>query len=66
MQILEIKADYELFYLECRAFLQDAITGARWFIWIAEIDQFVISHIYIQLIDKVSRPGRITYPFGYR
>jgi GNAT superfamily N-acetyltransferase len=24
-----------------------------------------LSHIYIELIDKVPRPGRITYPFAY-
>lgn len=61
----EMAADYELFYSECKAFLEDAITGARWFIWIAEVDDRVVSNIYIQLIDKVPRPGRITYPFGY-
>jgi GNAT superfamily N-acetyltransferase len=61
----DIVADYEQFYLECKVFLQDAITGARWFIWIAEVDEKIVSHIYIELIDKVPRPGRITYPFGY-
>jgi GNAT superfamily N-acetyltransferase len=61
----DIVADYELFYLECKAYLEAAITGARWFIWIAEVDEKVVSHIYIELIDKVPRPGRITYPFGY-
>ncbi|QGQ93816.1 GNAT family N-acetyltransferase [Paenibacillus psychroresistens] len=61
----EINADYEIFYLECKTFLEKAITGARWFIWVAEVDEKVVSHIYIQLIDKVPRPGRITYPFGY-
>lgn len=61
----DIEANYELFHMECKSFLKDAIIGARWFIWIAEVDDMVVSHIYIQLIDKVPRPGRITYPFGY-
>jgi GNAT superfamily N-acetyltransferase len=61
----DIDANFELFHLECRVFLKDAITGSRWFIWIAEVDENVVSHIFIQLIDKVPRPGRMTNLFGY-
>lgn len=61
----ELKDDYELFATECRAFLLQAIRGERWHIWIAETNGVIASHIYIQLIDKVPRPGRITYPFAY-
>ncbi|GIN84594.1 hypothetical protein J6TS2_09800 [Heyndrickxia sporothermodurans] len=25
----------------------------------------IVSHIYIELIEKVPRPGRTTYPFAY-
>lgn len=61
----EIRDDYELFATECRAFLLQAIRGERWFIWVAELEGVIASHMYIQLIDKVPRPGRITYPFAY-
>lgn len=61
----EVRDDYELFAIECRAFLEDAIRGERWHIWVAELDGTIVSHIYIQLIDKVPRPGRITYPYAY-
>lgn len=61
----EARDDYELFATECRAFLEQAIRGERWHIWVAEADGVIVSHIYIQLIDKVPRPGRITYPFAY-
>lgn len=62
---LEVSDDFELFAAECRTFLQEAICGERWHIWIAEVEGVIASHIYIQLIDKVPRPGRITYPFAY-
>ncbi|WP_217597815.1 GNAT family N-acetyltransferase [Cohnella sp. GbtcB17] len=61
----EMSDDLELFAAECRAFLEEAIRGERWHIWLAEVEGVIASHIYIQLIDKVPRPGRITYPFAY-
>ncbi|HZH61010.1 MAG TPA: GNAT family N-acetyltransferase [Metabacillus sp.] len=35
------------------------------FIWVAEENEKIVSHIYIELIQKVPRPGRITHPFVY-
>jgi GNAT superfamily N-acetyltransferase len=61
----EVQDDYGLFAMECRTFLEQAIRGDRWHIWVAELDGVIASHIYINLIDKVPRPGRITYPFAY-
>ncbi|WP_316570841.1 GNAT family N-acetyltransferase [Neobacillus sp. YIM B06451] len=60
-----LDSDYKLFEKECRAFLKKAIDGEEWFIWVAEEDGRVISHIYIELIQKVPRPGRVTRPFAY-
>ena len=42
---------------ECRAFLEKALAGDRWQIWVAELDGAVVSHAYVALIDKVPRPG---------
>ncbi|EPY11993.1 GNAT family N-acetyltransferase [Paenibacillus alvei] len=39
--------------------------GGEWFIWVADLDGSVISHIYLELIHKVPRPGRKTNPFVY-
>lgn len=61
----EMSDDFEFFAAECRTFLEEAIRGERWYIWIAEVEGVIASHIYIQLIDKVPRPGRVTYPFAY-
>lgn len=61
----DMEDEYELFATECRTFLMQAIHGERWHIWVADSNGIIASHIYIQLIDKVPRPGRITYPFAY-
>ncbi|TMV46594.1 GNAT family N-acetyltransferase [Paenibacillus mesophilus] len=60
-----IVASYEDFYEECKLFLKDVIDGGKWFIWVAEVDSRIVAHIYIDLINKVPRPGRITNPFAY-
>jgi len=41
---------------ECRAFLEDAIAGTRWQVWVAEQDGAVVAHAYVALVDKVPRP----------
>ena len=41
---------------ECRVFLEDAIAGGRWQIWVAELDGSVVSHAFVALVDKVPRP----------
>lgn len=63
----EKAADHNLeeFQMECRQFLEQAIESNSWVIWIAEINEQVVSHIYMELIHKVPRPGRITHPFVY-
>lgn len=60
-----IEASYADFQEECSAFLHTAMSNGKWFIWVVEVDDRIVSHIYIELIDKVPRPGRITHPFAY-
>lgn len=55
-------ADFEK---ECRVFLEDALNSGKWFVWVAEENGEILSHIYIELIQKVPGPGRKTYPFAY-
>jgi GNAT superfamily N-acetyltransferase len=50
---------------ECRAFLEDAITGERWQIWVAELDGAVVSHAFVALIDKVPRPIYVPRRIAY-
>ncbi|WP_026672704.1 GNAT family N-acetyltransferase [Alkalihalobacterium bogoriense] len=58
-------ASFLEFETECRQFLEEALQGNQWFIWVAEEQNKILSHIYIELIRKVPRPGRITFPFAY-
>lgn len=53
------------FHHEFLAHASDLFGSDRWAIWVAEVDGEVVSHIYLQKIDKVPRPGRTTYPFYY-
>jgi len=59
------QSSYNDFEKECRSFLENAITSDQWYIWVAEEGGELVSHIYIELIQKVPRPGRITYPFAF-
>ncbi|PEB50693.1 GNAT family N-acetyltransferase [Bacillus pseudomycoides] len=53
------------FEKKCQSFLENALNSDQWFIWVAEENGEIVSHIYITLIQKVPRPGRITHPFAY-
>jgi GNAT superfamily N-acetyltransferase len=61
----DILAVYTDFHAECSVFLKEAMDSGKWFIWVADLNGRVVSHIYIELIYKVPRPGRITQPFAY-
>jgi GNAT superfamily N-acetyltransferase len=62
----ESGANFEEFQLICRVFLVNALSGSDWKIWIAELDGEIVSHMYLQLIHKVPRPGKSPdLYFGY-
>lgn len=56
---------YNQFFDECHTFLLNVISGNNWFIWLAENNGKIVSHIYIELVQKVPRPGRVTRPFAF-
>lgn len=60
-----LQDQFKEFHKECNSFLQLAFKSGQWFIWVAEEQNKIVSHIYIELIQKVPRPGRTTYPFAY-
>lgn len=56
----------EEFNQVCSAFLVKAIQSGDWYMWVAEISGSLASHMYLQLIHKVPRPGRSPDPYyGY-
>lgn len=46
-------------------FLETALSDPRWVIWLAEVNDEVVSHSFVQLIDMVPRPGRFGRKWGY-
>lgn len=59
-------ASFEEFHQICSEFLVKAIEGGDWYIWVAEVERSIVSHMYLQLIHKVPRPGKSPDPyFGY-
>ncbi len=62
IQTEELKSD---FLKACIDFLNEALSSGRWTIWIAEENGFIISNIYIELVQKVPRPGRLHASIGY-
>ena len=58
----EIVGDYDG---DCRGFLERALKGERWCVFVAEKDGSVVSHVFVELVDKVPRPTRETAQWGY-
>ena len=50
---------------ECRSFLEDALAGSTWQIWVAELDGRLVAHVFVALIDKVPRPVRENSRIAY-
>ncbi|WP_246021631.1 hypothetical protein [Paenibacillus zeisoli] len=49
---------FEEFHQICSEFLVRAIENGDWYIWVAEVEKNIVSHMYLQLIHKVPRPGQ--------
>lgn len=58
--------DFSAFEQTCTPFIVNAINNGDWFIWVAEEKGELLSHMYVQLIRKVPRPGGLPDPrWGY-
>jgi predicted N-acetyltransferase YhbS len=55
----------EEFEAECAAFLAEAISSGRWQIWVAELGEQIVAHVYVALIDKVPRTERENTKIAY-
>jgi len=58
-------ASFTYFQKDCQSFFEKALTSGQWFVWVVEEEGKIVSHICIELIQKVPRPGRVTHPFAY-
>lgn len=50
---------------DCRTFYSDAVTSGRWRIWVAAVDDDIVAHLCIAIIEKVPRPTRSNSTIGY-
>ena len=57
--------DHDSFVVACAEFLRRGLADNRWAYWIAVEGDTIISHIYIQRIEKVPKPNRLADAFGY-
>ncbi len=55
----------ESFISMCDEFLDKSLSSGQWTCWIALVDDAIISHIYIQLINKIPKPSKTKDSFGY-
>ncbi|MBM7564761.1 GNAT family N-acetyltransferase [Paenibacillus sacheonensis] len=59
-------AGFDEFNRDCSEFLINAMGSGNWYIWVAETERTLVSHMYLQLIHKVPRPGKSRHPhYGY-
>lgn len=58
----EIVDEYES---RCRTFLERALNDERWRIVVAETGGEIVSHVYVELVDRVPRPTPEAAQWGY-
>jgi GNAT superfamily N-acetyltransferase len=57
--------DQAAFIQQCAAFLRQGVAERRWSCWVAVLDGVILSHIFIQRIEKIPRPDRLDSFYGY-
>jgi GNAT superfamily N-acetyltransferase len=55
----------EKFFETCLAFLQEAFASGRWYCWIAEVDDQILAHVFLQRIAKIPIPTHFKSEFGW-
>ena len=57
--------DQASFLEACAAFLREGLREQRWTYWIAQQDDQIVTHIYIQRIPKVPKSNKLDDALGY-
>jgi len=56
---------YGVFAQACRSFLRKAVGDPKWAVWVVDLDGQIVSHNYVQLVEKIPRPGRAVSTYAY-
>jgi GNAT superfamily N-acetyltransferase len=57
--------DKVTFLAHCVPFLRSGLASGRWTCWVAVLDHLIVSHIFIQRMDKVPKPNKLVDADGY-
>jgi len=57
--------DHATFLSACANFLRQGLCEQHWTYWVAQRDQQIVSHIYVQRVAKVPKPNRLDDALGY-
>jgi GNAT superfamily N-acetyltransferase len=60
-----ISQTIEEFANRFQVFLGEALDTGKWFVWVAEVEGQIVSHIFVYVVSKVPRPSRTTNAWGY-
>lgn len=56
---------FDAFAVKFTEFAHAAITGDRWSIWVAEVDDRLVANAFVEIVDMAPRPGRPHRKWGY-
>src|SRR5436190_3177196 len=57
--------DQASFVQACAVFLWQGLRERRWIYWVAQQDDQIVTHIYIQRVPKVPKPNKLNDALGY-
>lgn len=57
--------DKAAFMAHCVPFLHHGFGSGRWVCWVAVVDDLIVSHVFIQRMDKVPKPNKLIDADGY-
>jgi GNAT superfamily N-acetyltransferase len=49
----------------CALFLQRGLAQRNWAYWVAEAEREIVSHLFVQFVEKVPKPGQLHGRWGY-
>lgn len=56
---------FEEFLDDFQSFFDEAVASGKWFVWVAEADEEIVSHIFVYVVPKVPRPSKTSNSWGY-
>lgn len=61
-QLIKMRFEFTAEYKELE---NDLFESKKWFVCVAEVEGKIVSHVFVEIIDTIPRPGRVRSPFGY-